>query len=870
MTEWTSDATKARDAFLARWRRNYSGSDLNIDEVIEDLRHHIDEELKGIPIVTQEDVTKVIRHLDIDINQNEAEVLIQKKKPNKATAISLMMFAVVLPFISILAELTTHACAAAFFDPIPTWWHVIIIISIPILHVFTIVHLYKNPSPLSPIWLGFNGFCIIICFFYVICFAPLYIPASIAIFYFGLGLLPFGPLFGFIASLFLKKHLKRRLRFQTAAHRFAGIAGALIAILLLTILEFPSAITRIGLEWADDENPRIQHRGIVLLRKYGDAETMLRACYERPRKFTNFAALLISRDNLVYQQEAREIFFRAKGRAFNAFRPPRLYTRNGRWNVFDELTWDFDEGQAGTAVAGRVRGLFLESSRIDCRIHSQAAVAYLEWIFEFQNQSQRQSEARVQILMPANAVISRLTLWVNGEEREAAFAGRSEVREAYENIVKQRRDPVLVTTAGKDRILVQCFPVPPDGGRMKTRIGMSIPLSMMSETKGFFTFPRMIERNFNLKNDLEHALWIESRADLTSTLSSLRQAKKEDESKILFGQISDLQMMSPSAQVHVNRPENPPRVWTRGLGEDDLILQTLVKQSPIQPDRLVIVLDTSYGMAPFLDEISEAIATFHNSTELFILQANDSNDSNFETQLKPVSLLQAQARIQNSNIAGGQDNLKSLLRAWDLAAQSHRGIVLWIHGPQPVTLSSPALLQRIERGMNRPILYEVQTLFGPNRLLENKGMHSIKRIPRSASLKADLTKWFEDIKNENAQWKWIRKQHMKAEVAELNSLPEVTDHIRRLWASDQVEKLVQSNQLHAAKQLASEQQLVTSISGAVVLETKTQFENAGLTPVPHDSVPIIPEPNSYILFIVGLSFLYVKRHIIKHIKSIRF
>jgi hypothetical protein len=69
------------------------------------------------------------------------------------------------------------------------------------------------------------------------------------------------------------------------------------------------------------------------------------------------------------------------------------------------------------------------------------------------------------VQLPPGGVVSRLTLWVNGEEREAAFAGRSQTRQAYQQVVSRRRDPVLVTTAGRDRVLVQCFPVPAAAAR---------------------------------------------------------------------------------------------------------------------------------------------------------------------------------------------------------------------------------------------------------------------------------------------------------------------------------------------------------------------------------------------------------------------
>src|SRR6185436_12440072 len=170
-------------------------------------------------------------------------------------------------------------------------------------------------------------------------------------------------------------------------------------------------------------------------------------------------------------EKAREIYFRVSGRAFNSVPAPTVRTGRGVWAELNEWTWDEDQG--GERVGGRIKGLFLHSSRLDTTINAEAVWSYTEWTMEFRNDSQQQREARAQILLPPGAVVSRLTLWVNGEEREAAFAGRSQTRQAYEKVaIQQRRDPVLVTTAGPDRVLMQCFPVQP-GGLMKVRLGIT-------------------------------------------------------------------------------------------------------------------------------------------------------------------------------------------------------------------------------------------------------------------------------------------------------------------------------------------------------------------------------------------------------------
>ncbi len=107
-------------------------------------------------------------------------------------------------------------------------------------------------------------------------------------------------------------------------------------------------------------------------------------------------------------------------------------------------------------------------------------------------------------------MVSRLTLWIDGEEREAAFGGRSQVRRAYEQVVRRRRDPVLVSTCGPDRIQVQCYPVPADGGEMKLRLGITAPLEVAEDgAAGTLPAPAIVERNFRiprLQLDLPHPL----------------------------------------------------------------------------------------------------------------------------------------------------------------------------------------------------------------------------------------------------------------------------------------------------------------------------------------------------------------------------
>jgi len=88
----------------------------------------------------------------------------------------------------------------------------------------------------------------------------------------------------------------------------------------------------------------------------------------------------------------------------------------------------------------------------------------------------------------------------------------------------------------------------------------------------------------------------------------------------------------------------------------------------------------------------------------------------------------------------------------------------------------------------------------------------------------------------------------------------------RLWAYGEVQKLCASNYKGAhdeAVRLAAAYHLVTPRTGAVVLETAQQFQQAGLTPAAPGQVPTIPEPETWaligVLFVVFLIAAWRKR-----------
>jgi vault protein inter-alpha-trypsin-like protein len=543
-----------------------------------------------------------------------------------------------------------------------------------------------------------------------------------------------------------------------------------------------------------------------------------------------------------------------------------------RWVAQD--TVDFDTDQGGTIIAGKVKGLSLSGSRIDGSTDADAGLSYLEWTLNFKNDSAMQQEARSEVQLPPGGVVSRLTLWVNGEEREAAFAGRAQARQAYQQVVTTRRDPVLVTTAGRDRVLVQCFPVNPNGGEMKVRIGITAPLVLEDEGEGRLLLPHFRDRNFRIPDHLTHAIWIESKAQLQSDSKSLESEQPAANLHAVRGALQDTELLNPESTVRLFRTAGIEQVWTRNLtkGDGEVVRQFIrEKQSPAR-SRVVLVVDTSRSMQDSSREISAALRSLPRDFELMMVLADGNGlyEEGASQKAITANAWELARELDRVRFAGGADNVPALARAWDLAAQNPGSAIVWIHSPQLLQLQAvEELRQRWERRPDGPPLYAVQTGNGPDRIEEKlDGVFLLESVPRMGRLQSDLEKLFAQLSGRLKTLEFVRSNEKLGQVPNSSNASETSGHLARLWANDEVRRLMTSTDeksVAEATQLAVAYQLVTPVSGAVVLETREQYTAAGLKPVDPGTVPTIPEPEMVMLIAIVSAFilwiLYRQQHL---------
>ena len=775
--------------------------------------------------------------------------------------ILMWIFGIILPLLTLVIEMATNMCADTFFDPIPTPVHVLLVAAVPILNLWLLAPMKQaDVIHLSKFGLA-NGFALGIAGFYTLIFLPLLPLGAIGIVFFGLGLLIWAPLFALLTT-FASYHRLKKLGTEEKRHKVPGVRwGFALAMLILVALGIPQGITQLGLHLASGSS-ETSALGIRLLRSVGHREIMLEACYKRSNITTNMLGVLFAFAEPVPVDQARQIYFRVTGIPFNAVPPPKLSERSF-WRSDDFFDFDAEQGQ--NVVGGRLEGLFLASSRLDGSIDAEAAVSYTEWTLVFNNRATWQQEARAEVMLPPGGVVSRLTLWIDGEEREAAFAARQQVREAYQSIVQRQQDPVLVTTRGPDRVLVQCFPVPVNG-EMKIRLGITAPLVLENRKEGLLRLPYFSERNFSISTKNQHSVWFEAKQTLATSNNTLIEEQSRGNFYAVRGMLSDM-ALSNVEMIRAYRTETIVNAWSHDAlsasipGGETIVFQTLQETPVSTPQRVIFVVDASLGMRESMQAVAEALLHLPEGMEFGLLLATDEVKVFSDSVQKGSKTLYEEAAtwLKTAEYVGGQDNIAALLQAWELAATKPDSVIVWIHGPAPVLLTSAEMLvQKWDRRPDNPKLYEIQVAQGSNRIIPKlEGVAAIRTVPHFGSPTHDLQRLFALWQGEAKHFSFVRET-TTALPEDVANFHQTSTHLARLFAQDEVLKLIALKTQAArqkAVQIATRYQLVTPVSGAVVLENQAQYEEANLNPADPAKVPSIPEPEIWLLIGVVLLLL---------------
>ncbi len=245
--------------------------------------------------------------------------------PRKKPGTFLILTGLVLPSIVILIEITSGICAQMFFDPLPTVWHKLLVIAMPLANLLVIYGLWRDDAEYH--WrLGLaNGLAAVVSTFYTIIYLPITPLALVALLFAGLGLLALAPALSLIASALCLRQLQMLAREGREIYgsnkkplRDFGFGFALAALILIAI-EVPVIVTRVWMAKAASDSQAESARAINLLRRYGHEKTLLAACGSQ-REFASLIGVFFNFSYPLDIEKARGVFYRVTGKLYDPAR----------------------------------------------------------------------------------------------------------------------------------------------------------------------------------------------------------------------------------------------------------------------------------------------------------------------------------------------------------------------------------------------------------------------------------------------------------------------------------------------------------------------------------------------------------------------
>ncbi|MBX9668388.1 MAG: hypothetical protein K2X93_12255 [Candidatus Obscuribacterales bacterium] len=744
-----------------------------------------------------------------------------------------MLFGAVLPVAALVIETNTHEMARQFFDPFPTIFHIFLFLLIPISTTLTWLATRLNLSPLYSMMSLASGMALGISVLYTLMLAPL-APMFIGLLLpYGTGLLGLSPLLSIPVILLcggtICKLADRHPTFFDA-HQLKHL-GHLIILVMVVAVELPSTLTRAQLAEATQPGPKAGD-AIAWLRKWGSRDVLLRACYERSGEATDILGSLVEHQHPVRVEQARDLYYKVTGVAFNTVPIPASFRgtiKNAgliddpaglNADVKDEF--DLDPDIAGELVSGVARGLSVSNSTISGNLDGSAGLASLDWDFTFENVSPIAREARANILLPPNAVVSRATLWLDEVRKETVIQERNEARQTYQQAVMQhKRDPLLVSMSGKDSVLVQCYPVA-KGTKTRIRLHIVAPMVVTDNKEAAVVLPTFEERNFAIP--IQHKIALEGKTEI----SIAGIGSGANESKVANASIDNSLLGRFAAIPHVGlawgespatltmRPPDTP-VEARqvdyfalpdGIFRAGATARDFVKQQNLQEQKhLTIIVDKSITMAPYINEIVDGLATAPDNLNVTLVQVKDGEELLLDARTpRDQRFKLAIDKLKTTACVGGQIDSNALISA--LSSLGRRDQILWIHAAQPLSENSAYLNMQL-RGRSLK-LHDLQVASGPNVILnESYRCPGVTRVVRVGNLSQDINVFLHNVANGTIRRSATTNGYRGAgENTELAQLQAYKLAVARF----------QNGDLAGAFEIANRYHLVTPVSSAVVTE----------------------------------------------------
>lgn len=636
-------------------------------------------------------------------------------------------FGVVTPLLALAAEASGSVWASIAGDPIPTPVHLAAVALVPFVVAW--LHGTRDTPDAAPAeargWLW--GAATAIAAWYTLDdlrFIPL---ALIAVVWFGLGLLPLSPLTALIALL--RRAPPRELRRQS-------VLGAVVALVALCAADVPNALVYLSARRAGTETSGPTAAEIQALRaQVRPAEASEWVTHGPPAMLSPLGTIV--RLLCPWSPEGAQVV---------AWRVTGDWTERSQGFSAVPLGGGLPPRRMAACEVGPVeRDLQLTGSSQTAHVHPSAGVAMVDWELTFLNDSlweRQQLEPRARIELPAGAVVCGV--WIDGDEtRRTRVAPASVARNDYETLVHRGASAALVTPHPGGGYMVQCSPLPGDGGTSQLTVRLATPLEADSGELSL-PLPRLRERNFDFAADARRTLEIVGDRETSRGLEYAADTLDRTRSVPLDHDVGAASWTA--ADPHT-------------LGQ---LLRGRTELLPTPtPTGVVLVVDASASTARHSGLIASALDSLPDGTPTAVVFASD-EVVEATRGLEPLDdgLRGSIGRVAGKlPWAGGVDATPALERGLLVAASRPGSRLVWLHGDQLCDVPPRVQRHSISRRPldairaavtpGEPDLWALRLSAGENRLLSellelaDPRTLPVGTVPPAAATQALLTGWFD-------------------------------------------------------------------------------------------------------------------------------
>ncbi len=293
-----------------------------------------------------------------------------------------------------------------------------------------------------------------------------------------------------------------------------------------------------------------------------------------------------------------------------------------------------------------------------------------------------------------------------------------------------------------------------------------------------------------------------------------------DGSKGVSSQVGDLgKLLAKHKQDQKARVIKPRLVKV----QPQYVVEELSRVQAPAPKHLLVVLDASASMEKYKNEIKSALQSLPASIKTSVIVASESN----EKASKAKSVQETLSDFDQIQFIGGQDNLKAVVRASELAGENKDAAVLWIHGPQSVINREIYIMSAYEA---TPSFYELPVIAGTDTFEFFKNHSEIGpfvQVPRNGkSVADDLTEFFStwNPNNKSLVAKLSQRENLNADYLKANK--DEAHELLLLRAFNESNRLINTRHYKRAARLALAYGFVSPVSSALLGGTNSQPQDA--------------------------------------------